>query len=284
MAVSAAVLIAGCASAGTTRPPAIPASSSHPVGGVQARTHWLIAASAISQLDNVAGQAVVASYLDGPQTTVIIGRTIPAALKDWHVHFALDTRSLYEIRRGVASGLSPRISMILYDPERWSFTPASEQSAVGSSARTAASIAHSAGRGLIVAPATNLAPVRLPGESAASAFMQTDDLEKVAASANWVEIQAQGLERHPARYAAYIAEALRQIRRANRDAVVYAGLSTNPSGPPVDGADLVEDVRLTSSVISGYWLNIPSPGTACPHCGQPRPQIAVYLLESLAAS
>src|SRR5579875_3600236 len=262
MAVSAAVLIAGCASAGTTRPPAIPASSSHPVGGVQARTHWLIAASAISQLDNVAGQAVVASYLDGPQTTVIIGRTIPAALKDWHVHFALDTRSLYEIRRGVASGLSPRISMILYDPERWSFTPASEQSAVGSSARTAASIAHSAG----------------------SAFMQTDDLEKVAASANWVEIQAQGLERHPARYAAYIAEALRQIRRANRDAVVYAGLSTNPSGPPVDGADLVEDVRLTSSVISGYWLNIPSPGTACPHCGQPRPQIAVYLLESLAAS
>lgn len=281
MLASAALLIAGCTSAGSTQT-AAPVLSSPSASAPPAGPHWLIAASAISKLDDIAGQAVVARYLDGPQTTIIVGRTIPASLADWHVRFALDARSLREIRLSVASGLSTRISMILYDPEHWSFTPATEQAAVGASTRTAASIAHSAGRGLIAAPATDLARVKVAGESTANAFIRTNDLEKVAHSANWVEVQAQGLERNPGRYAAYVNQAIRQIRLANPGAVVYAGLSTNPSGPPVDAAQLIQDVRLTSSEVSGYWLNIPSPGTACPRCGQPQPQVAVGLLESLA--
>lgn len=281
MAVGAVALIGGCTSAQTT-PPAPPASSPPPVRPVSTGTHWLIAASAISKLDAVAGPAVVARYLDGSQTTVITGPAIPSFLAEWHVNFALDTRSLQEIRQGVTGSLSPRISMILYDPEHWAFTPIAQQLAVGPSTRTAASIAHGAGRELIAAPATNLAEVKEPGESTANAFMQTNDLEQVASSANWVEIQAQGLEWDPGRYAAYIKEALHQIRLGNPAAVVYAGLSTNPSGPPVRAAELVEDVRLTSAAVSGYWLNVPSPGTACPRCGQPQPQIAIDLFESLA--
>jgi hypothetical protein len=282
MAVGITALIAGCSATGTTS--TVTASSSPSAHYLSTGTHWLIAASAISKLDEAAGSAVVARYLNGPQTTIIVGRTIPASLEAWRVNFALDTRNLREIQSAVTDSLSPRISMILYDPEHWSFTPVAEQSAIGSATRTAASLAHRAGRELIVAPAVNLARASEVGESAATAFMRSDDLEKVAPSANWVEIQAQGLERNPARYAAYIDEAFRQIRLVNPDAVVYAGLSTNPSGPPVDAAELVEDVRLTSSVVSGYWLNIPSPGTACPHCGQPEPQIAIDLLESLAGT
>lgn len=283
MVVSATALIAGCTSTGTTRLPA-PVSSSPSVGALSTGTRWLIAASAIRKLNEVAGSAVVARYFDGSQTTIITGRAIPAFLADWDVHFALDARSLQEIRLGVSGSLSPRISMILYDPEHWSFTPIAEQSAVGPSTETAAAIAHSAGRGLIVAPATNVAQMKAPGESTANAFLQTNDLEKVAHSADWVEIQAQGLERNPERYVAYINDALRQIRLANPNTMVYAGLSTNPSGPPVDAAELVEDVKLTSSAVNGYWLNIPSPGVACPRCGQPQPQIAIGLLESLAGS
>jgi hypothetical protein len=284
VSAGAAVLIAGCTSAGTTQS-TVPApstlSSSLPASTPSAGIRWLIAASAISKLDDIADPAVVARYLDGAQTTIVTSRTIPDFLAGWHVHFALDTRSLQEIRLAIAGTLSPRITLILYDPEHWSFTPIAQQSAVGTATRTAASIAHGAGRELIVAPATNLAQKMAPGESTADAFMQTNDLGKVAVSADWVEIQAQGLERNPERYAAYINDALRQIRLANPNAVVYAGLSTNPSGPPVDAAELVEDVRLTSSTVSGYWLNIPSPGTACPRCGQPQPQIALGLLESL---
>lgn len=276
----AGVLMAGCASTATTGP----ASPSPSVRAQATGTRWLIAASAVSKLDDAAGPAVVARYLDGPQTTIITGREIPATLADWHVNFALDTRSLQEIRLGVAGALSPRISMILYDPEHWSFTPLAQQLAVGPATSTAASIVHGAGRKLIVSPATNLAQVNAPGESTADAFIKTNDLEKVAASADWVDIQAQGLERDPGRYAAYISQALRQIRLGNPNAVVYAGLSTNPSGPSVSAAELTEDVRLTSSAVSGYWLNIPSPGTACPQCGQPQPQIAIDLLENLAGS
>jgi hypothetical protein len=287
MVVSVTALIAGCTSTGTTRLPpsgssSPPVSSSPSVGSLSTGTRWLIAASAIGKLADVAGSAVVARYLDGPQTTIITGPDILASLANWDVHFALDAKSLKEIRLGVSGSLSPRITMILYDPEHWSFTPIAEQSAVGSSTETAAAIAHSAGRRLIVAPATNLARKKTPGESAANAFLQTNDLEKVAHSADWVEIQAQGLERDPERYVTYIKKALRQIRLVNPKTMVYAGLSTNPSGPPVDAAELVEDVKLTSSAVNGYWLNIPSPGAACPLCGQPQPQIAISLLESLA--
>jgi hypothetical protein len=282
VAIGAALLAAGCSATGTTStspPPPASTSSAAPATS----EHWLIAASAITALDHAAGQAVVARYLNRPQTTVIVGTTIPPELGGWHVAFAVDTRSLAEIRADLLGGLPPRISMILYDPEHWQFTPLSEQLAPGAAARTAASLARAGGRQLIVAPATNLAQVTAPGASTASAFIQTDDLGKMAPSANWVEIQAQGLERDPERYASYVRQAVSQIRSASSAAIIYAGLSTNPSDPPVTAAELIADVRLTSAEVTGYWLNIPGSGTACPACGLPRPQIGLQVLERLAS-
>jgi hypothetical protein len=242
-----------------------------------------MAGSAVSKLEGITSSVTVASYLDGPQTTILTSSTIPSDLSGWHVTFALDTRSLAEIRSGVDDGLTSRISEILYDPEHWSYTPLTEQLNVGASTQQAESLAHAAGRQLIVAPATNLAEAAAaPGESAASSFIQTDDLAKVAANANIVEIQAQGLERNSSRYAAYVAQAVGQIRSANPSATIYAGLSTNPSGGPVTAAELVAAVRATSSEVTGYWLNIPSPGSACPACGEPQPQLALDLFQQLA--
>jgi hypothetical protein len=262
--------IAGCSTSGTSSPPPAspPASSAPPTS-----THWLIAASAVSKLEAADGTAAVARYLDGPQTTIITPAAIPSGLASWNVTFALGTRSLAEISSGM-TGLSSRISEILYDPEDWSFTPLAQQDNVGSATSQAASMAHTAGRKLIVTPATNLAP--------RGTFIQSDDLAKVAASANVVEIQAQGIERDPSNYAAFISQAVSQIRTANSSVTIYAGLSTNPSGATPTVAELVSDVRLTSAEISGYWLNIPSPGTACPKCGSAQPQIGYELLASLA--
>jgi len=241
-----------------------------------------MAGSAVTKLEGITSSATVASYLDGSQTTILTSSTIPSDLTGWHVTFALDTRSLAEIRSGVDDGLTSRISEILYDPEHWSYTPLTEQLNVGASTQQAESLAHAAGRQLIVAPATNLAEAAAPGESAASSFIQTDDLAKVAANANIVEIQAQGLERNSSRYAAYIAQAVGQIHSANPSAAIYAGLSTNPSGGPVTASELVAAVRATSSEVTGYWLNIPSPGSACPACGEPQPQLALDLFQQLA--
>jgi hypothetical protein len=240
---------------------------------VSARTHWLIGTSGITKLEQLAGSAAVARYFDGPQTTVITPSTIPSSLASWHVIFALDTRSLAEVRSGV-NGLSPRISAILYDPEAWSFTPVAEQSNVGAATAQAASMAHAAGRKLIVTPATDLTKRGM--------FIQSDDLAKVAASADLVEIQAQGMERDPATYAAFVGRAVSQIRSANPGVMIYAGLSTNPAGAPVTVTELLLDVRLTSFELSGYWLNIPSQSRFCPTCGQAQPQIALRLLASMA--
>jgi hypothetical protein len=281
------VVVAGCTTAraprsqSTTLPLSSSSSPSAPVSPVSTGTHWIIASSAVSKLEGITSPATVANYLDGSQTTVLTSSTIPSDISGWHVTFALDTRSLAEIQNGV-DGLTSRISEILYDPEHWSYTPLTEQLNVGAATRQAASLAHAAGRQLIVAPATNLAQAAVPGASAASSFIQTDDLAKVAASANMVEIQAQGLERNTSRYAAYIAQAVSQIRSANASATIYAGLSTNPSGGPVTTAELISAVQATSSEVTGYWLNIPSPGTACPACGEPQPQLALDLLEQLA--
>jgi hypothetical protein len=278
--------VAGCTTAHTppsqgTAPPS--SSPSGPVTPVSTGTDWIMAGSAVSKLEGITSSVTVASYLDGPQTTILTSSTIPSDLSGWHVTFALDTRSLAEIRSGVDDGLTSRISEILYDPEHWSYTPLTEQLNVGASTQQAESLAHAAGRQLIVAPATNLAEAAAaPGESAASSFIQTDDLAKVAANANIVEIQAQGLERNSSRYAAYVAQAVGQIRSANPSATIYAGLSTNPSGGPVTAAELVAAVRATSSEVTGYWLNIPSPGSACPACGEPQPQLALDLFQQLA--
>ena len=290
LAVALLIAVASCSSATTSGPqsqassssPSSSASVSAPVSPVSTGTHWLIAASAVSKLEGIASSATVESYLDGPQTTIITSSTIPSNLSGWQVAFAFDAKSLADIRSGVDGGLPSRISEILYDPERWSFTPVTEQLNVGASTQQAASMAHAARRELIVAPATNLAEVAAPGQSAATAFIQTDDLAKVATSANVVEIQAQGLERNSSRYAAYVGQAVSQVRSANPNAMIYAGLSTNPSGGPVTASELVSAVRLTSSEVSGYWLNIPSPGSACPGCGQPEPLLALDLLEQLA--
>lgn len=282
-AAAVACCIVGCTSAGSSGPVAtVPASPSASSGGAATGTHWLLAASGITQLEQVASRAVVKRYLDGPQTTVITSDTIPSGLRGWDVNFAVDTRSLAEIRDDVTGGLSARISMILYDPEHWQFTPLSEQTDVGAAARTAASLASGAGRQLIVAPATNLVDATTPDVSAAGAFIQTGDLAKVAPSASWVDIQAQGLERDSQRYSSYVSQAVSQIRSANPSAVIYAGLSTNPSGSAVTAQQLLTDISLTSSEVTGYWLNIPSPGASCPACGEPQPQIGLEVLERMA--
>jgi hypothetical protein len=281
--LGASVLIAGCGPAATSPPPATPQGSAAPSASrLPTGTDWLIAGSALSQLEALAGPAAVERYLDAPQTTVITGSTIPAGLSGWHVAFAFDTRSLADIRSGIDGGLPSRITDILYDPEHWSYTPLPEELNVGAATAQAASLARAAGRQLIVTPATDLARLVSPGQPASTAFIKTDDLAKVAASANVVEIQAQGLERNPAQFAAYIAQGAGQVRSGNPSAVIYAGISTNPPGGPVTAAELISAVRLTSSEVSGYWLNIPIPGAACPACGQPQPQIGLELLESLA--
>jgi len=242
----------------------------------------MVAGSALAKLQATAGAAWVQRYFDRPSTTLIVGTRLPAAYAGWHVRFAFDVRSVGQLRAGLSRGLPPQVSEVLFDPEHWSFTPTSEQLAVAQATAQVAAIARAAGLGLIVAPSTDLAEVVDPGQRVAPAFLASGILAGVAASASSVEVQAQGLESDPTRYAAYVRSAAGQVHSANPAASVLAGLSTNPSGQSVTPAELLEAVALTRSVVAGYWLNVPSGGAACPRCGTAQPQVATELVDLLA--
>jgi hypothetical protein len=59
---------------------------------------------------------------------------------------------------------------------------------------------------------------------------------------------------------------------------VLAGLSTNPTGAPVDSQHLTAAIDATRSAVTGYWLNIPGQGARCPTCNPARPDIAIQVL------
>lgn len=80
-----------------------------------------------------------------------------------------------------------------------------------------------------------------------------------------------------------IFPAMMQARRFYPSVIVIAGLSTNPPpGTPVTVAELVQDVFATRSVVDGYWLNVPAPGSACPRCGPQNPRLGRVFLQTLA--
>ncbi|HEX4788585.1 MAG TPA: hypothetical protein VH372_09005 [Actinospica sp.] len=171
---------------------------------------------------------------------------------------------------------------LLYDDEHWSLTPLAQQRDPGDSGAQALRLAHDEGMVLIATPAPDLADVLDPGGtgSADQRFLSLDVIASVARNADIVDIQAQGLE-GSARYEQFVTAAARQARAANPKVKVLAGISTNPSGRTVSAQTFAQDANEVRGVVDGYWLNIPSAGTACPRCGVARPRVALPWLEAL---
>jgi len=144
-------------------------------------------------------------------------------------------------------------------------------------ATRAAAVAHAHGLRFIVVPALNLSTVLNPGrrEPRWRQFLGLNLVGPLARAADFVELQAQSLERDTATYTAFVHAAASQASAANPRVTVLAGLSTNPPGAPVDSHYLTAAIRATRSMVDGYWLNIPGQGARCPTCNAPRPEIAI---------
>ena len=178
-----------------------------------------------------------------------------------------------------AHDLPPGTYGVLYDPEAWAFTPASEQrDPVGAAARAATS-AHADGLRFIVAPALNLTTVLAPGTHGhrEREFLALRLVGRFARSADVIELQAQSLERDRSRYRAFVTAAAAQARAANPRVTLLAGLSSNPPGAAVTVGQLRRDIGATRSAVAGYWLNIPGRGARCPTCNPSRLDIAIRL-------
>jgi hypothetical protein len=227
---------------------------------------WTFAGSGVTKL---AAVPLGLALLHGPlnrHNTWVIGQS-PYAPKT--ALELTDAKSLAELRRTLEPGHGA-----LLDLERWRFTPRTEQRHPAAAFRAAVNWARQHGSWLLEAPALDLfAPPRL------SHYLRSPILRRVSARA--FDIQAQGLERNPRLYAAFVRRVVRRLRQDRPNMVILAGLSTNPGGARVTLRELRADYRATRAWVDGYWLNIPSPGRYCPRCNPSNPRLAVAFLRSV---
>jgi hypothetical protein len=181
--------------------------------------------------------------------------------------------------------LPPWIEAVLYDNEAWSFTPAAEQRSPGLYTAMAAKLAHQHHLLFVASPALDLTNVvaRQSGPSQkAAAYLEMHLAGQAADAADVLNIQAQSLERSTTAYVDFVRKAAAQARQAKPGITVLAGISSNPTGPQVTAAQLMRAITGVRPYVDGYWMNIPSPGPACPRCNPARPDLAIAAIQSLS--
>ncbi len=292
--LSLAVLTAGFAGSGT----AFAQASKHKAVKVYSATStssststtvtaqslkWIVAYSAILQMDSVNGATVAQSAFDSPNTSIIVAGNPPSAEATWTSKFILDTKSASSLSTMMTATGWNTTTGVLYDPEHWSYTPLVEQLNVPGYVSSMSTTLFGTGHNLIVTPALDLMATLAPGQPYTQSFISLNIDGLAAKSADAIDIQAQSLETNTTTYANFVTNVANEIKAANPNAVIYAGLSTNPSGSSVTAWQLYKDVLATSGAVSGYWMNIPGQGSLCPTCGTPQPKVAVHLLSMLGA-
>jgi hypothetical protein len=276
----AAGCTAGSSAAGS---PASGASASAGGTGTTAGTTWIIDGQALAELGEDGMSSTQLSELFDNSHTYIVGgsgkSTETANIGNWT---SRRSTTVTDLR---AADFTDATAAVLYDDEDWSLTPKAQQEDPAKYEAEGYRLSREHGVVFIAAPAMDLVRVLDPdgSGSAVQRFLSLDLIGQAARDADVVDIQAQGLE-GGAQYATFVTAAAQQARSANPDVRVLAGLSTNPSGRAISSTVLAEDADAVRGVVDGYWLNIPSSGTACPRCGTARPQPAVAWLEQLLAA
>jgi hypothetical protein len=182
--------------------------------------------------------------------------------------------------------IRPSTQAIVYDNEAWEFTPPNEQANPASYARRAAELVHDHDLAFICTPATDLVRVLSPGVHEGEIFARYLTLGIAANAARYCdvfEIQAQGSEINVGEFSQFATNAAQQARQVNPNVIVLAGLSTGPSGKVVTADQIYNAATSVLDAVEGFWLNIPGKGQYCPRCSDPKPELAVQLLQSLAA-
>ncbi|WP_042370698.1 hypothetical protein [Streptacidiphilus neutrinimicus] len=246
---------------------------------------WIVSGQTLARLI-ATDRATATRLFDTPSTYVLTGSgswDVPAG---WSSTPTADFTSYREMRAALADHrVDPRIRAALYDNEHWGMTPASEQADPARYDRLAAQLAHRHQLTFLAAPSTDLASVLRPGltggEGAFGALLDAGLFGRIAPSADVLDIQGQGAEPDPAKFAAFVRSAAAQARSANPDVRVLAGISTNPSGQAVTAAGIERAAQAVRRDVDGFWLNDPAAGAACPRCTGPLPQTALAVASAL---
>jgi hypothetical protein len=259
--------------------PAAPTYASAPGNGPFHGMAWIVSARSLTLLGRNGLTESQVQQLFGNHDTFLTGgpAAVTGAVKT--VTFA----SYAALSSTLAAGRLPAgTRAVLYDNEDWPLTPVQEQQDPAKYEQLAAGLAHAHHLLFVSTPATDLTDVLAPhATNHYAAYLQLHIAADAARYADVIDIQAQGAEADLATFVPFVKAAAAQARQANPRVIVLAGISTNPSGQAITGAQLVAAVLAVRPFVNGFWLNIPSAGAACPRCGTAQPQVAVPVLRLL---
>jgi hypothetical protein len=252
----------------------------------QGPVRWLLHGPGVAA---VAADVEASHLLDNTQPFIMRGRYVDAIPSDWKAISFASFTSFRAIKNALEGGrLDSNVKGVMYDNEHWKFTPEDEQEDPARFGKLAADLVHAHGLLFLAAPAVNLVAVLAPESASPGAHQRYDAYLRLKISADaaryadLVDIQAQGSERNTEVYANFVSQAAAQAREANPKVLVFAGVSTNPSGQQVNADDILRAIAATRGSVDGYWLNIPQSSEYCPRCGDFRPDIAVEVIRRLA--
>ena len=261
--------------------------SQWPVRAVAASPmHWMLSRYV---LDAFRSDPAAAKVFSGAETFLIVqpehDARVPAG---WHSTPTVSYRSYAALEQAFADGSAPKAGAIMYDNEKWAFTPDNEKAEPAKYMQLAANLVHSHGLQFISTPAMALSSILRPGGGEiGDKYIALGIPRDAARFADVIDIQAQSLQFDVAAYTRIVTQAAQQARAANPHVIVIAGITTGrdrPDGSPATADDLLKVVQATRGVVDGYWLNVPAKGKDCPQCTDFRPELALDFLHRLDTS
>jgi hypothetical protein len=260
------------------------AVSIHRAHGFEGKSiRWLFNGPGVAA---IAADAEVSRLLNDTQPFVMWGRHVPGVPPGWKAVPVTSFKNFGAIRNALEQGgVGPEVRGIMYDYEKWRFTPEEEQRNPAGYVRQAADLVHAQGLLLLTAPAVNLVTVMAPAEDRNRMFDTYLRLGIAADGARYadvIDIQAQRAEANTELYGRFVRQAAAQAREANPKVLVLAGISTEPIGQKVTADDILRAIAVTRDVVDGYWFNIPQPSEYSPRASEFRPDIAIDVLRRLA--
>jgi hypothetical protein len=246
---------------------------------------WLFAGPGVEAIST---DAEVSRLLNNTRPFVMGPRYLARVPPSWNAIPIISFKSFGAIRDALQMGaIGPEIRGIMYDYEKWQFTPEEEQRNAAGYVKQAADLVHARGLLFLAAPAVNLVTVMAPAEDRkrlGDTYLRLGIAAGAARYADVFDIQAQRFEYDTDLYAKFVRQAAAQARRANPNVMVLAGVSTQPFGPRVTADDIFRAIAATRDVVDGYWFNIPKPSAYSPHATEFRPDIAIEVLRRLAGN
>lgn len=242
----------------------------------------------------IASATVVASLMSDGGVSLLLNDTKPFIMRQggapdigepalWNGIHINSFKSSVDIANAISAGLDPDVKGVMYDYESWSFTPSNEQLNAAPYVQSSAALAHASNLLLLTAPGVDLTTVLAPGSPipADQLYIQLQIPADAARYADVYFIQSQRFGAVPATFARFVREAAAQARAANPKIIIFAGVSTQPSGNTVTADQLLSCINSTRDIVDGYWVNVPAPGSSCPLCTAYLPDIAIDVIHQL---